>query len=74
MSNNTGLVPRAMHVLSEEVQSDRTQGSYAYSWWCNLVMPVIDAGGTREVAEIAASTIMFNAFGFRVPEDWRSTP
>ena len=57
--------------VSKAVCEDRSTGSYAYTWWCNLVMPVIDAGGSRQVAEDAAYHIMLNAFRFKAPKEWR---
>jgi len=70
--NNDDQIPSAMGTISEAIRADTAQGSYAHTWWCNLVMPVIDANGSRKVAETAASTFMFNAFGFKVPNDWKS--
>lgn len=40
--------------------------SYAWSWYCNIVMPIRDAGVSQEIAERAASALMVHLFNVDV--------
>ena len=52
----------AFEQLKEQVTADH---NYAYSLYCNLVMPMIDSGIIRDLAEDAAQQIMSNWFGLK---------
>jgi hypothetical protein len=39
---------------------------YAWALWCNFVMPIIDAGAVRDVAENAVTEIFRRFFDYDV--------
>lgn len=49
----------AMTHIRELLHKDQ---EYAFGWYSNLIMPMIDAGVTREIAEDAVGRIMYNFF------------
>lgn len=55
--------PPLTHDLVEAIINDE---DYRWSWWCNLVMAYIDAGGDRKTAEEAASRFLSLLTGGRV--------
>lgn len=59
--------PDAFQALKNAVIEDP---DYAWSWHCNIAMPLIDAGVNEKTAQEAAATVMRNFFGV----DTRESP
>lgn len=57
---NEIAISGAMKTVIDAITQD---DSYRWSWWCNLVMPMIDAGATRETAERGAAQFLYNLSG-----------
>src|SRR5574343_1152578 len=64
---------RPMQKLTEEIQSD---DDYAWSWHCNIAMPIYDEGQTHEAANKAAARVMSCLFSVDVTEfePWKAFP
>ena len=52
--------------LTKQLQSDE---GYVWSWYCNLLMSVVDAGGSREIAKEAARRFMKLAFNIDIKDN-----
>ena len=52
--------------LTKQLQSDE---DYAWGWYCNLLMSVVDAGGNREIAKEASRRFMKLAFDIDIKDN-----
>ena len=69
MSDTLNKIAEAFETLKAEMAADP---EYAWSWHCNLAMPIMDAAGiSHEKANVAAAYLMSHLFCYDVTTDER---
>lgn len=56
----------AFKTLATAIKND---DEYAWTWYCNFLMPMIDSGCSRKKSEEACGRIMYNFFGVNICEN-----